>query len=849
MQRGNPLTTEGAVRDALDGDARTDAVDPPVRADSPAARPGRQLPVRLTVPLRGDPTEASRSPPTGVHELLVNVNGVPRGRRRGPGWPPSACCCRCCRCRRTRGRPAAGRRADAGRRRRSPCSTRSPTRRTGSSTVPGAAHPARPTTTSPRRFAPSGRLGGLVAALAQRGAAGLARARRRSAWPSTPTWSRPPRRCAPGYQVRGPTAVAGRRARAPTVAGQLAGPAGRRRPRRLRDRAALRRRRPRRAHPRRARRRWPPRAHRRRARQVLSDAAATTPVPGRSPGRPTASLDEPTLDADRRPPATRAVLLSADAVERAAAGAAGVVRRHRRHGPSRPLLTDPLLTRAATAPARPPARRGPRRRGHARSPPATAARWPPRTPSARSRSGRRPPAAPVSGRPDRARAAAPVGRPRAPGPARCSTPSTACSTPGGWSPRGLADVLRRAATAAARRRGPTTRCGRRPRGRRHRRRRGRAGRHATRRPALRRRDRDRDVGLGPDDAFTPLRLGLLRPVSAACRGRPAAAARGRRGERARIDASCAARSACWSRRARTRWARSDAPLLLTVGERAAGDRAGAGGASPARPGCGWRRSPCSRSRRWAGGRCRSARRSPGRGSSPWTRAVRTPGGGLLGPPSRLQVRSTAYGTITVWLTAIAGGLLVVLAARRVFRRVRGEPDQPPRPGPPPRTPGRAPRTSRRTTSGAPPRTACRSSPGPGRGNAGYPGRPAAPGPAGPGPHRPVPPAGPRRPPRPRPGRRPRRGAPAVGRHFDTEPVTDDLPTLPISTAMPRQDGGGSIGRSSSLMAVANLVSRITGFLRQIALVARARRRRAQRRLHRRRTPCRTSSTSCCSAAC
>jgi hypothetical protein len=52
--------------------------------------------------------------------------------------------------------------------------------------------------------------------------------------------------------------------------------------------------------------------------------------------------------------------------------------------------------------------------------------------------------------------------------------------------------------------------------------------------------------------------------------------------------------------------------------------------------------------------------------------VRTPAGRTLGPPSRLQVRSTAYGTITVWLTGCAGVLLVVLAARRVVRRIRGE---------------------------------------------------------------------------------------------------------------------------------------------------------------------------------
>jgi hypothetical protein len=53
-------------------------------------------------------------------------------------------------------------------------------------------------------------------------------------------------------------------------------------------------------------------------------------------------------------------------------------------------------------------------------------------------------------------------------------------------------------------------------------------------------------------------------------------------------------------------------------------------------------------------------------------SVRTPNGGTLGPPSRLQVRSTAYGTITVWLTGSAGVLLIVLAAHRVVRRIRGE---------------------------------------------------------------------------------------------------------------------------------------------------------------------------------
>jgi hypothetical protein len=50
--------------------------------------------------------------------------------------------------------------------------------------------------------------------------------------------------------------------------------------------------------------------------------------------------------------------------------------------------------------------------------------------------------------------------------------------------------------------------------------------------------------------------------------------------------------------------------------------------------------------------------------------ARTPGGDTLGPTSRLLLRSTAYGTITVWLTASAAVVLVTLASLRVARRVR-----------------------------------------------------------------------------------------------------------------------------------------------------------------------------------
>ncbi|MDD7969224.1 DUF6049 family protein [Actinomycetospora lemnae] len=50
--------------------------------------------------------------------------------------------------------------------------------------------------------------------------------------------------------------------------------------------------------------------------------------------------------------------------------------------------------------------------------------------------------------------------------------------------------------------------------------------------------------------------------------------------------------------------------------------------------------------------------------------AQTPGGEPLGPTARLLLRSTAYGTITVWLTASAAVVLVILASVRIARRVR-----------------------------------------------------------------------------------------------------------------------------------------------------------------------------------
>ena len=52
----------------------------------------------------------------------------------------------------------------------------------------------------------------------------------------------------------------------------------------------------------------------------------------------------------------------------------------------------------------------------------------------------------------------------------------------------------------------------------------------------------------------------------------------------------------------------------------------------------------------------------------------TSGGQSLGPATRVLVRSTAYGTATAAVTGAAALLLLVLVARRLWHRFRGEPD-------------------------------------------------------------------------------------------------------------------------------------------------------------------------------
>ncbi|MBW0118374.1 DUF6049 family protein [Pseudonocardia abyssalis] len=195
---------------------------------------------------------------------------------------------------------------------------------------------------------------------------------------------------------------------------------------------------------------------------------------------------------------------------------------------------------------------------------------------------------------------------------------------------------------------------------------------------------DDELGVDPDDLFDPLVLGAVRPASAAWRGTPelatdAAAALADRVTELRGTVAVLEPPSPFS------LGTSTSPLLLTVANglpvtmRVRVEISSTSGLRVAPipvvevPPFGRRQIQASA----------EVQRS---GVFTVDATVRTIDGGLLGAPSRLQVRSTAYGTITLWLTGTAGVLLVVLAARRILRRIRSEPGRntprPPRPGSP-----------------------------------------------------------------------------------------------------------------------------------------------------------------------
>lgn len=56
-------------------------------------------------------------------------------------------------------------------------------------------------------------------------------------------------------------------------------------------------------------------------------------------------------------------------------------------------------------------------------------------------------------------------------------------------------------------------------------------------------------------------------------------------------------------------------------------------------------------------------------------ALTTAGGQVLGDPTRVLVRSTAYGPATAAVTGVAGAVLLLLVGRRMLHRLRGQPDR------------------------------------------------------------------------------------------------------------------------------------------------------------------------------
>jgi hypothetical protein len=183
-----------------------------------------------------------------------------------------------------------------------------------------------------------------------------------------------------------------------------------------------------------------------------------------------------------------------------------------------------------------------------------------------------------------------------------------------------------------------------------------------------------NVGITADQLFTPLQFGLLRGASAANRTSPPAAQDAASAVLARVDAI---RNSIRVLEPPNPYAlgSSDAPLPVTVAN-----------ALPVTvqvqveltSTSGLRVAPIEVQQIPPLGRRQVAVNAQVTRAGQFTvdAVVSTPDGGVLGPPSHLKVRSTAYGTITAWLTAIAGGLLVLLAARRVWRRVRGEAQRP-----------------------------------------------------------------------------------------------------------------------------------------------------------------------------
>lgn len=681
VQRGDPLGTEGQVRDALDGEAATDAVAPQFVPLTDVLEPGGRVPVRLSVPLRGAPQTGLALSTTGVHELLVNVNGTPQDGARA--------------------RLAAVRMllpvldlpgGDAGPRRADP------TPLTVLYPIADVPHRLSTTPGAPvlladdalvASFATTGRLGGLVTALAQHAPVGSA-GRSAVCVALDPDLVETAALMSQGYQVVSPdgaiTAGAGAEVAAQWLGrlrGAVRGGCVVALPYADADLVAL-------------------------ERGGLTDAAARALGTGRqilSTLLQTPVLNDVAWPADGHADAAtldvltangvRSVLLSGDAVTgRVRSGVVPITGDR----PLAALLTDPLLTRAATGPIASPTTPGRGAAALADSPAGDGG--PLATQDLIGALGFRAAGrAPIVMAPPHQWAtggagaqylldavdalvdagavtpidvpgtlAVPALAPVQPDPAvtGAEIPAAAIDTVA-TAARNLVD-LRTAVVADAR------------------------------------------VGISADELFAPLDLGIARAASAAYRRRPDAAQAAAAAELSRVDA---VRNSIRVLEPPSPYSlgTSDAPLPITIANalpvtvRVRIDVRGTPGLRVAPieiqqvPPLGRRQVSVNAQVTRAGQFTVEA-------------VVHTPGGGELGPPSRLRLRSTAYGTITGWLTAVAGGLLVVLAGRRIWRRARGESDrsaarvdpiQPdPAENPPPSPSGRpTPRVGPRAPPGAP----------------------------------------------------------------------------------------------------------------------------------------------------
>ncbi|MFC5996105.1 DUF6049 family protein [Pseudonocardia hispaniensis] len=681
LQRGDALRTEGQIRTAIEDSAGTDAVIPQF-ADLPGVlEPQQRIPVRFSVPLRGGPGVGLALSQPGIYELLVNVNGVPDGN--------------------VRARLAAVRML-------LPVLSLPPDPGVGTSPLEGssARSPGIPFTMlypiadAPRRlpgvpgevttltdddladsFAPGGRLNGLVSALAQRAPVG-SRVRESICLAIDPDLVLTAAAMRNGYQVRGPDGTLGPGRGAGAAGSWLDALVATARggcvlalPVADADLVALTR----------------GDLGELAARAVtdgreLVATALRTPVLDGTLWPADGLLDESTLAAvgTTSTAATRAFVLSAEGIEQGRAPAtSGVVRIAVAQPGVTAVLTDPLLTRAAVG------RTGigsPQIVSNSMPTPSTAAGM--STPMStqdvigallfRAQEGSKPGSSgPLVLAPPHQWAADGTGA-----DALLSAVSRMLDE-GLLQPRSLAAVVTAGPPADSRSRRlfyPVS-----------------AGAREIP-PALIDRVRttgdeinrlrgaaqsEPGVGASPADVFDPMLRATLRATSAAWRGRPDLAGRS---EAMISDRIRELRSSVRVLEPPGPYSlgTNEAPLLLTV---ANGLPVAMTVLVELHSTAGLKVAPIPQQRVPPLGRIQVRVNAEVTRSGQFAvdATVRTPDGGSLGPPTRLQVRSTAYGTITVWLTAIAGVLLVVLVLRRMLRRFRGERSRPapdhPRPGP------------------------------------------------------------------------------------------------------------------------------------------------------------------------